>query len=247
MTALPVTKPSMPTRIGIAAGVAVVGMGMYLLIGISADPAQATSLATPLDDAIPFWPASVYLYTWIYTVMFYPLFVVRSGALWRQVVRAYIIVLSVCLLCHYLCQVTSINLRPDVADLDPAKLTDWGVLLTFKYDPPYNLFPSLHMAVAVVATMAAWKARPLFGGLACLITFGVAVSIVTLKQHFVVDGLAGLALAGVVYVFTLRHFHAKTVPLAERAFSWRGAATYLVFHGCVYGALIVGWLLGVEV
>ncbi len=246
MSLLPQTMPAMKTRIATAIALAVVGMSAYMLIGIATDPTAAGSLNTPLDDAIPFWPGSIYLYTWIYTVMLYPLFVVRSGPLWNLVVKAYIYVLAINLLCHFFWPVTSIDLRGDVSAFNPEHLTDWGVLVTYKYDPPYNLFPSLHMAVAVVATMAAWKARPLYGGLACLIALGVAISIVTLKQHFVADGVAGLALGGLIYYLTFRHYRPAEVPMAERAFGWRGPVIYLAFHGSVYVTLIVAWLLGFE-
>lgn len=243
MPNLPSVQPPILHRVATALGLATVGMTLYMVIGLTTDPSRAVSLSTALDEALPFWPGAIYLYTWIYTVMLFPLFAVRCGKLWRRVVRAYVIVLVVCLLCHYLYPVTSIDLRPDTSAMDDGNLTQWGVLLTFKYDPPYNLFPSLHMAIALVAAVTSWRARPLYGALASVIAFGVAVSIVTLKQHFVLDGIAGLVLGAGACFVALRGYSIERPVPAERAYTWRGPAAYLLMHCSVYLALIIAWWL----
>jgi len=56
----------------------------YYAIALTIDPRAARSLGTALDAAIPFIPATVYLYSWVYTAMLYPLFTVRCIRLFRR-------------------------------------------------------------------------------------------------------------------------------------------------------------------
>ena len=102
------------------------------------------------------------------------------------------------------------------------------------------------MAIALVAAVTSWRARPAYGVLASAIAVGVAVSIVTLKQHFVLDGVGGLALGAGACFVALRGYSAQRPVPAERAYTWRGPAAYLLMHCTVYLALIVAWWAGVE-
>ena len=120
----------------------------YFTIGWTTDSGRARSLATPLDALIPFVPETIFLYAWVYTAMVFPLFVVRSPALFRRVGLAYAIVIAACLAVFLVYPVTAVDLRPDVGALDASRFAGWGVKLVYTLDPPYNLFPSLHLAVA---------------------------------------------------------------------------------------------------
>jgi len=215
----------------------------FSLIGFAVDPAEAYVLRTALDDAIPFLPWSVYVYSWVYSSMLYPLFTVRSGDLFWRVVAAYGLVVAVSLLVFAVFPVTSVGLRPDVSTLDTALFHNWGVRLTYTVDPPANLFPSLHMSIAAIAALSAWKARRLYGLLAAPIVLGIAVTICTMKQHFVADGVAALVLVAVVYRLTLHGWPRAAMPRAERAFTWRGPVAYVAFHAMVYGGLYVTFRL----
>jgi len=220
-----------------------VSLTLFWLIGHHVDPHSAAVLRTPLDDAIPFWPWSVYLYSWVYTSMLYPLFIIRCPALFLRTALAYALVLAVCLAAFALFPVTSLALRPDPATLDVTTFHGWGTRLTYFVDPPTNLFPSQHLAIAVIATLAAWKTRPLWGALALPIAVGVGVSICTMKQHYVVDGVAAVALAVAVWAAVLRPFRPPATT-GRVASSWRGPAAYFAFHGLVYLALYVTYRAG---
>ena len=58
------------------------------------------------------------------------------------------------------------------------------------------------------------------------------MSICTVKQHFVLDGLGGLALAVVVYAFVLRKY--APPPGTDPAYGWRGPAAYAALLAVVY-------------
>ncbi len=208
------------------------------------DPTTAARLATPADDAIPFEAWTVYLYSWVYTSMLYPAFVVRSRRLFLRVAAAYALVVSVSLVCFWVFPVTSLGFRPDAATLDLTAFANWGIRLTFFADPPTNLFPSLHMSVAVIAALSAWKARRIYGALASTFVVAISVSILTTKQHYIADGLAGWLLAAVVYALVLRPYDETAEPMEERAFSGLGVLAYVAFHLSVYGAMYLAFRAG---
>jgi membrane-associated phospholipid phosphatase len=227
----------------LTAALTVSSMTLFWLIGYGVDPHAAAVLRTPLDDAVPFWPWSVYMYSWVYTSMLYPLFVIRCPALFRRTLLAYALVLAVCLASFALFPVTSLGLRPDVAALDTTTFHGWGTRLTFFVDPPTNLFPSQHLAIATLCVLAAWKARPLWGALALPIALGVGVSILTMKQHYIADGLAAVALAFAAWALVLRRYR-PPAGTPRVAATWRGPAAYFAFHGLVYLALFVAFRAG---
>jgi membrane-associated phospholipid phosphatase len=216
----------------------------YRLIGFAVEPGDARELRLAIDDAIPFWSWSVYLYSWVYTSMLYPAFVVRSPRLFRRIVVAYAVVIVVSLLCFAFLPVSAVRFRPDVSSLDTTAFHEWAVRLTYFVDPPYNLFPSLHLSIATLAALSAWTARRLFGALAFPIVAGIAVSICTMKQHYVVDGVAALVLATATWALVVRPFRGERPAAGDAAYSWRGPLVYLGFHALVYLGFYVAFRLG---
>jgi hypothetical protein len=228
----------------LALGLTAATMTLFWWIGYTADPARAASLRTSLDDAIPFVPWTVYLYSWVYTSMLYPLFVVRSPDLFRRVVAAYAVVIVFSLATFALFPVTAVGFRPDPSTLAEASFADWGLRLTYFVDPPMNLFPSQHLSIATISMLSAWTARRAFGLAILPIVAGIAVSICTVKQHFIADGVAGLALAFGVYRIMLARWDPGARREADVASTWRGPAAYLAFHAAFYLALFVAYRAG---
>ena len=219
--------------------------GGYYAIGLSADASAAHTLRTPLDDAIPFIPVTIYLYSWVYTAMLYPAFTVRCPGLFRRVSVAYAVVISVSLVTFATFPVTSLGFRPELSQLPDTRFHEWGVRLNFMLDPPFNLFPSLHMAIGTLAVLAAAKARRRYGVVAALVIAGVAVAVCTVKQHYVADAVAGIALGLVAYALVLRPFEVRHRPPSEIAYGWAGPASYLGFHALVMLGLYALFRAGV--
>jgi len=226
----------------IAAVVAFFVIGYYTL-GLHTDPARAHTLRTRLDDAIPFVAWTIFGYAWSYTFALLPVFVVRSHELFRRTVYAYLAAMAFAFACFAIYPVTSVGFRPDLATLEDGGLITWAAHFNFSADPPYNLFPSLHLATATITAYSVWKARRLFGVFAFAIAAVIAISICTCKQHFIADGVAGLVLAGVLSAWLLRPYRTELVPMAERAYCWRGFAGYLAFHATFYLAFGIAFLL----
>jgi membrane-associated phospholipid phosphatase len=223
----------------------VLTFGGYYAVGEGGDPAHAATLATPLDRAIPLVPAAMYLYAWVYTVMLYPAFVVRCPYLFRRVALAYAVVVAVSLVTWVAFPVTSLTLRPPLASLPQASFDEWGLKLNYTLDPPFNCFPSLHLSIATLAALAAARARRAWGGLAAPIALGIAVAIVAVKQHWVLDGVAGALLGAAVYAVVVHPARTVGRPAEELAYDWRGPAAYFTFHCAAYGVMYAlfraGW------
>jgi len=120
----------------------------------------------------------------------------------------------------------------------------WRLRLLYFLDPPLNLFPSLHLALAFLAALAAVRVRSLLGVVAVIWTLCIAVSVCTTKQHFAVDAAAGLALAALVHRALVANPRARVVP-ADATFGARGIALFAglvaLFYACLYAAYLVGF------
>ncbi|HBZ68657.1 MAG TPA: hypothetical protein DEP35_02450 [Deltaproteobacteria bacterium] len=238
--------PERREKLALVVMLLIVWVSGYYTIALTTDPRAARSLGTPLDAAIPFVPATIYLYAWVYTAMLYPLFTVRCIRLFRRVAMAYSLVIAVSLVAFRLFPVTSLGFRPDPRLLQDHNFHEWGVRLNFFLDPPFNLFPSLHLSIATLVALTAWKARPAYGAMATLITSGIAVAVLTLKQHYLADGVAGIALGTASYgllVHPLRVSRLRTDPVA---YGWTGPTSYLGFHTLVILGLYLLYRSGVR-
>ncbi len=210
----------------------------YFGVGLSRDPAQSSELVLPLDERIPFVAHSIWVYLWIVPSALTPLFVVRCPRLFRRTALAYATAITVSLVCFTVFPITSARLRATPAMLDITRPSDWAVSVLYSLDPPYNLFPSLHLSIAALAAVSAWKAARPYGMVVFVGVGLVGVSVCTVKQHFLLDALGGLALATLVSALLLRSYHPRgdVAP----AYSWRGLAVYGVFlllvYTVVYGA-----------
>lgn len=217
----------------------------YRLVGLTVDPLRARSLATPLDLALPFWPDSIYAYSMVYVCALYPLFSVRSSRLFSRTVVAYGWLMALSLLIFAAFPVTSVDFRADVRGLDLSRLSHWGTRLTYFVDPPTNCFPSMHLSFAVLSMLVAYSARPLWGLVAAPVVASIAVSILTMKQHFIADGLGGALLAGAVWWRQVRPTALQLRGQPGVARSWRGPLLYVALQALfylVFGLLfLAGW------
>jgi membrane-associated phospholipid phosphatase len=204
----------------------------YFGIGLSRSPSEARELRTFLDDKIPFVVHSVWIYLLIFPSALIPLFVVRCQQLFRRTAVAYAAAISFSLICFAVFPVTSARLRVDQASLDLTRASDWAVATLYSIDPPYNLFPSLHLAIAMLAAFAAWKAARTHGAAAFVLLVFIGVSVCIVKQHVLLDAIGGIALGALVAALLLRPYRPDAG--VEPAYSWRGPLLYVVFLVLVY-------------
>ena len=229
-TRLPIT--TIVERVVLTVSLVIFFIAGYFGIGRSRSPSEARELRTFLDNKIPFVVHSVWIYLLIFPSALIPLFVVRCQRLFRRTAVAYAAAISVSLICFAVFPVTSARLRVDQATLDLRHASDWAVATLYSIDPPYNLFPSLHLSIAVLAAFAAWKAARLYGSAVFVTLAFIGASVCTVKQHVVLDALAGVSLGAFVGGIVLGPYRPDAG--VEPAYSWRGPLLYVGFLMLVY-------------
>lgn len=237
-------EPRLGEKVALVSALFVLTFAGYYAVGLTASTDTATTLRTRLDDAIPLVPAAMWLYTWVYSAMFYPAFVIRCPYLFRRACLSYAVVVVVSLVAWVAYPVTSLGLRVPVESIDPSSFETWGLKLNYTLDPPYNCFPSLHMSIATVAALSAARARRLWGLLAIPPALGIAAAIALVKQHWILDGVAGALLGAGAYALAVHPARVQGRPEDELAYGWRAPASYLAFHCSLYAGLYALYLAG---
>lgn len=177
-----------PFMLGVLAAAYAVFLLTYLPINELSVGRPAHVLFLPGEARIPFVPGFEFAYAAGYV---FPLLLVwkppRPADLPRIVV-AFGLILAVAYATYLLFPVYFE--RPELVVRSPSTF-----LLSLEYlDPPYNHFPSLHVALACLVALACREAvtRP---GLLLAGVGAVAVSTLFVKQHYVADVVCGAALA----------------------------------------------------
>lgn len=224
----------------------------YFGVGwLATDPDDARTLIMPVDEAIPFLLGSVVSYWSILPMALLPIFAVRDPALFRRVALAYAAAIGVALVTFVAFPVTAQGFRPDAQAYSSSGFGGWLLQLLHFLDPPMNLFPSLHLALAFLAALATWHVNRGVGALAIGWTACIAVSVCTTKQHFALDVVGGLGLGGLAHLA----FVARTKPTdpTRATFGVRGFALFgalvALFYAGLYGAYELGitpwtWAIG---
>jgi membrane-associated phospholipid phosphatase len=172
-------------------------LAVYALFSILYPLAQSAasgsrSLAIGLDAAIPFIPGFILFYHLGYILPALPAFVLRERREIRAALAAFAGVLFV--------SVAVFLLFPAVVERPP--LAGEGVfarILAFQYavDAPYNTFPSLHVSLASLGYLIVLSTRRSLGAMLLPAYLAVLVSPLFVKQHYIMDVVGGLLLAGV--------------------------------------------------
>ena len=147
-----------------------------------------------LDDYVPFLP--------VFAIPYVAWYVVQAFTAWycfkkdRKVFRklvGYILFVYGISISVYILYPTAIDFRPEITGKD---LFSQSVGLIYRMDNPTNVFPSLHVLVAVGCAFAQCKAKKLGKPILCILWWLIALSIcastVLIKQHSVLDIFAAI-------------------------------------------------------
>lgn len=195
---------------------------LYFVIAVltSGRPTHAPEVA--LDRALPLQPAWMLVYGSLYVfILLLPVLVVRQPALFRRGLRAYLMVMLVAY-AGFLLYPTA---APRPADVFGNGFAAWSLRLVYSLDPPYNCFPSLHVAYAFVSALTCYRVHRGVGAAAAVWAALIGVSTVYTKQHYVADVVAGALMAFVAYVLFLLTYPREAVPEADRRLAPRRALT----------------------
>ena len=157
-----------------------------------------------LDNAIPFCEWFVLFYcTWYPLLVAVGLYLLLRDA---PAFRHYMAFLAV----TFFASVVIWFLLPNGQDLRPAvmehhNLAAWLVEYTYSIDTNTNVFPSVHILGCMAAVAAVWHTpglrKPAWRWGVTLYAALVMVSTMFVKQHAVIDVLAGLLTGAIAYVF----------------------------------------------
>jgi membrane-associated phospholipid phosphatase len=217
---------------------------LYVFIPLATHRAPSVP-ALSLDDRIPLQPAWVLVYGPAYLfLILLPVFVVRQDEHIRQTVYAYLTV--------WIAAYVFFFFYPTVAPRsDDTVIGDgfaiWGLRFLYSADPPYNCFPSLHVAHSFVSALSSGRVHRGVGIGAQACAFIVGLSTLFTRQHYILDVVAGIVLAYLAYALFLRKTARDDVPELDRRVA---PALALVVFGIVllcFACYVALYFLGVEV
>ncbi len=152
-------------------------------------------LRSPLDDAIPYSPRWV----WVYSFLYYPVIVAVNWAIpspreYLHVAISYLLLLFFQMAFFVLLPVAT-PLEWRTCNLGRGR-SERFLAFVQSLDARSNSFPSMHTSVA---TLTALHLLPAFGP--CVLLFPVLIGLGCLltKQHYVIDVPAGAVLGSVVF------------------------------------------------
>ena len=200
-------------------------------------PAQSFSAPElELDRAlplIPFW-ALVYGALYLFLIVL-PVFVVRQDEQIRRTVYAWLLVWISAYVVFYLYPTEAPRPERVVGE----GFAVWGLRALYSSDPPYNCFPSIHVAHSFVSALTCYRVHRGVGLFAAGSAALVALSTLLTKQHYVLDAIAGIGLAFVAYVVFVRGYRREQVPEVDRRIA---PALALCVGGLVALGLTCYWL-----
>ena len=202
-----------PYRVTIPMVLLVSLVPVYLVIAGRARSGAVHAPALALDRLLPLVPAWALVYGALYLFLIVlPVFVVQQRELIQRTVWAYLAVWTVAYICFLV--YPTVAPRPDA--VMGQGFAVWGLRFLYEADPPYNCFPSLHVAHSFVSAFAGYRVHRTLGFVALTCAALVAISTLFTKQHYVVDLIAGTLLAVAAYLVFLRGYARGNVPALDR-------------------------------
>lgn len=187
---------------------------LYVLIPAFLPPEVRYAPELAVDRALPLFPCWSILYGALYLfLILLPVFVVRQDELIRRTFHSYLLIWSTAYLFFFVIYPT-VAPRPEIASGEG--FGAWGLRALYSADPPYNCFPSLHVAHSFVSALACSRVHRGLGIVATICATLVAVATLLTKQHYVLDLVAGIFLALVAYGIFLRRYSSDKISEFDR-------------------------------
>jgi membrane-associated phospholipid phosphatase len=202
----------------------------YLLIAERARGGAVHAPELAWDRLLPLAPVWALIYGALYGFLIVlPVFVVQQNEMIRRAVWAYITVWSVAYACFLL--YPTIAPRPDEVTGDGFAV--WGLRLLYDADPPYNCFPSIHVAHSFVSALVCHRVHRTLGLVAVSCASLVAMATLLTRQHYVADVIGGVLLASAAAAVWLRGYSRANIPELDRRLA-------PVLACCVSGIVALG-------
>jgi membrane-associated phospholipid phosphatase len=165
------------------------------------------------DRVVPLQPTWALIYGSLYLFMILlPMFVVRQEEQIRRTFLAYLTIW----IAAYVCFLVYPSIAPRPAKVIGEGFVVWGLRFLYSADPPYNCFPSIHVAHSFVSALTCYRVNRWVGIAAALCASLIGVSTLYTKQHYILDVIAGIFLACVAYVVFLCNYPREEIPELDR-------------------------------
>lgn len=232
-----------PYPVSIAMVVLVSLVPFYIFIARTVADRTLYAPAMVLDSLLPLQPIWALVYGAVYLfLILLPVVVIRQEEHIRRTVFAY---LTVWILA-YACFLVYPTVAPRPASVMGGGFAVWGLRFLYAADPPYNCFPSLHVAHAFVSALTCYRLHRELGIIAVVCAGLVAVSTLFTKQHYVADVIAGILLAVLAYVVFLRKDALEPIPEGDRRVAPVVALVVIGIVGLGFAAYWVAYRLGMQ-
>jgi membrane-associated phospholipid phosphatase len=116
----------------------------------------------------------------------------------------------------------------------------WGLRFLYQADPPYNCFPSIHVAHSFVSALTCYRVHRGLGIAAVIAAALVGLSTLFAKQHYVLDVIAGVFLACMAGVIFLRNDRSE-IPERDRLAAPVLALIVVGIVGLVFTCYVVAY------
>lgn len=159
------------------------------------------NLSNPLEDRIPLipWTVAVYFGCYVFWIVNYILGCRQKQETAFRFLGADLAAKLVCLVIFLVFPTT--NVRPLI---EGDSFWETVMELLYRADAADNLFPSIHCLTSWFCFIAVRENKRIPGwykAASVLFALSVCVSTLTTKQHVLIDGIAGIALAEASYLF----------------------------------------------
>ena len=165
-------------------------LGYFFCNLFNMDRSSYFDVALPFEADIPFIPFFILGYISVYASLIILYAAIDDYDVFIRAIRFFFILSTVHFILFLLIPVR-ID-RPDLAGTTGIM----NVLTRYYYliDNPVNCFPSLHVAYPLGGTLVMWNYKRPYGYVMAIFTAWIAVSVVLVKQHYIMD-IAGAVVA----------------------------------------------------
>lgn len=177
----------------------------------------------PIDDKIPFIePFVIFYILWYVYIAFALIFTLIKSKKDFLTMVAMIFISMIASLIVCTVYPSKITFRPDSPP--GHNIFSWIIQIVYDTDQPVNVFPSIHCIVTIMITVAfffseSMKGKTLVKALFVILTIGICLSTVFIKQHSFADFLLamGMSVPLSVFIYLVLVPHFKNDPTEEDA------------------------------
>jgi membrane-associated phospholipid phosphatase len=172
----------------------------YMLINAAMAGRHTSNFSIYLDHEFPLIPPFIIVYLSAYIQAVMPYFVLKDIRTVRKGALVYFIAIGAAYV-FFLLMPVKIE-RPILVGTD---VFTWILAKAYMIDKPYNMFPSLHVALSFIPAFLCFRESRKYWYM-FLWSATIALSTLLVKQHYIADVLAGFGLACATYFLV---FHVR--------------------------------------